>query len=197
MDYAPDSIYTTQTQINNNARNNAYGAIAAQRIGVGEEYGKDPVTGAVNENVDITNPYSRAALMNRTYSQQRAGNMNNYAARGQLISGAYAARMAEDTRSQNQDLAGLQRDLAGRRADWLAQGNTADATLAQANVDAEGQLMGRRMATDAPTFTQADVPAKPTPPPPDYNKFIAALAAKLTPKKTPAKKTSKKPKGKK
>jgi hypothetical protein len=194
MDYAPDSTYTTQTQLNQNARNNAYGAIAAQRIAVGEEYGMDPTTGAVNANVDVTNPYSRAALMNRTYSQQRAGNMNNYAARGQLISGAYAARMAEDTRSQNQDRAGLERDLAGRRADWLAQGNAADANLSQNNLDAEGALMGRRMAVDAPTFSAPDNPANPTPPPPDYTKFIAALAAKITPKKP---KKPKKPKGKK
>lgn len=194
MDYAPDSIYTTQTQLNQNARNNAYGAIAAQRIAVGEEYGMDPATGAINANVDVTNPYSRAALMNRTYSQQRAGNMNNYAARGQLISGAYAARMAEDTRNENQDRAGLERELAGRRADWLVQGNTADANLSQNNLDAEGELMGRRMAVDAPTFSAPDNPANPTPPPPDYTKFIAALAARMAPKKP---KTPKKKKGKK
>lgn len=196
MDYAPDSTYTTQTQQNQNVRNNAYGAIAAQRISAGEEYGLDPTTGAVNANVDVTNPYSRAALMNRTYSQQRAGNMNNYAARGQLISGAYAARMAEDTRNQNQDLAGLQRELAGRRADWLTGENTANADLAQGNINAEGDLMGRRMAVDAPTFGAADNPANPTPPPPDYTKFIAALAARMTPK-TPKKPKTKKPKGKK
>jgi hypothetical protein len=194
MDYAPDPTYIQQAQANKNVRDNAYGAIAAQRINVGEEYGMDVDTGAVNANVDVTNPYSRAALMNRTYAQQRAGNMNNYAARGQLISGAYAARMAEDAQNQNQDLAGLQRDLASRRADWLSQGNSADANRAQSDISAEEALMGRRMAVDAPTFSQADKPANPTPPPPDYSKFIAALAAKLT-KPTPKK--TKKPKGKK
>ena len=43
----------------------------------------------IDSNVDVTNPYSRAALLKRSYLQNRAGNTNSMAARGQMHSSAY------------------------------------------------------------------------------------------------------------
>lgn len=54
--------------------------------------------------VDTSNPYSRAALLQRSYDQSRAGNQTSYAARGQGYSGALvnaqaAAKTGFDTGS--------------------------------------------------------------------------------------------------
>lgn len=68
----------------------------------------DPSTGA-RGGVDTSNPYSRAALLQKSYNQgkersQRTfdvgtrGNLNSMAARGQLYSGALRRRQAEQQR---------------------------------------------------------------------------------------------------
>jgi hypothetical protein len=41
-----------------------------------------------NGQVDPSNPYSRAALLERNFSQQQAGDTNSFASQGQLYSGA-------------------------------------------------------------------------------------------------------------
>ena len=154
----------------------------------------DVNTGLISDNVDITNPYSRAAMMNRSYATNKASNMNSYANRGLLTSGAYARRLASAAQTNNQNRAGLEQDWTTASLGWKGQENQADADLARARVAANRSLIERRMATDAAVFERKDVPKDPTPPPPDYTSFLSAIATKLTTPKPPEKPTPKPPK---
>lgn len=80
----------------NNFRSNLTGGQTRLAAELGVSYDPAPTAdnpvGAANfridDNVDVTNPFSRAALLKRSYLQTQAGNKNSLAARGQLRSGA-------------------------------------------------------------------------------------------------------------
>lgn len=48
---------------------------------------------------DTSNPYSRAKLLEETYKRSQRGTLNNYAAQGQLYSGAYGRMQGENKRN--------------------------------------------------------------------------------------------------
>jgi hypothetical protein len=198
----PDEAYTQEIAGYGNSRNNIFAAIAAQRIATGEQYGVDVNSGLIKDNVDVTNPYSRAAMMNRAYASNKAGNMNSYANRGLLTSGAYARRIEAAAQTNNQNRQGLENDWTNARLGWLSQENNADADLARSKVAAQRALMERRMTQEAATFAREDAPAADPTPPPDYSQIFADLlrglaastqaAAPATTKK-PTTKNTKKP----
>lgn len=71
---------------------------------------------------DPSNPFSRAALLERTYQQQRSGTLNSYAGAGQLYSGALTRARDADRFNYEQGRGALRgsydetlRDLAVRR----------------------------------------------------------------------------------
>lgn len=68
-------------------RNQTMVGLAAERAQLGSiyGYGQRP-DGSVFD--DVSNPYSRAAVLQTLYDQHKAGNTNSMAARGQLYSGA-------------------------------------------------------------------------------------------------------------
>ena len=51
--------------------------------------------------VDPSNPFSKMALLQRSYLQSQAGDMNSFAAMGQYTSGAYNRAKAETTHENN------------------------------------------------------------------------------------------------
>lgn len=60
---------------------------------IGSSYGYDAMGG-----IDVNNPYSRAALLQESYTRSRAANQNGMAAQGQLYSGALKDAQSESTR---------------------------------------------------------------------------------------------------
>jgi hypothetical protein len=64
--------------------------------------------------IDPSNPYSRAALLQHTYQQTQRGTMNSYAASGQLYSGALGRAQGENTRQYSIQDAALREGLAGQ-----------------------------------------------------------------------------------
>lgn len=104
-------------------RDGTFGLLDEQENRLGLEYGiefdrtpvdvngdgKPDYTKATNfriaDNVDVTNPYSRAALLKKSWQQARTGNTNSMAAAGQLYSGAYnrAQRNTDDQYQQGQN----------------------------------------------------------------------------------------------
>lgn len=140
-----DGLYNTSKSNIQTGLNNLQGYLTAGGNQLGLEYGidfdrdpTDPLKGSnfrIGENVDVTNPFSRAALLARSHKQNVAGNTNSMAARGQLYSGALQnAQNAEGLNYLGGQNA-LKTDFAGRfgglYGQWLqAQREGSDADLA-------------------------------------------------------------------
>lgn len=115
-----------------------------QSKGLGYEYGIDTGTADPTTydpahppaftvdwaNVDVTNPFSRAALLKRSHQANERGNTNNYAARGQLYSGAL--QNAQDTEGfnyqggQNALISDFGKQQSGLYGQWLQARQAAD-----------------------------------------------------------------------
>lgn len=148
-----------------------------QRGQLGSTFGLgiDP-SGAVFE--DVSNPYSRAATLQKLYDQSRRGTGTTMAARGQLYSGAMqnAQNQNAQTNLQRRDemirqFMAAQQDL--RQRELSAGGAHADA-LAQAGSDAVMRALANR------PDPASVIPAGPPPPP--------TVVVPARPAKKPAKK---------
>jgi hypothetical protein len=133
----------------NNAYNSAMAAIGARRVASGEDYGFDTTTGTMLANVDVSNPFSRAALMNRSFRQQDRTMRGGFGVGNRLTSGAYAAALSSNQFGQLGRQRGLEREfkdlLAGYSAGESDALNSRETTKAQLM----GELIQRRMQQDA------------------------------------------------
>lgn len=93
--------------------------------------------------VDPNNPYSRAALLAKSYREAKAGTTNSMASQGQLYSGAL--RNAQDVNdSQNlQQTDAMQKGLLRFLAENTTQGARADSQYWTDRVRAYGRMVGR------------------------------------------------------
>lgn len=104
-----DSTYNAnQSGIQQNL-NNLKSALLGQGVNLGQNYGvsfdasptaANPLAATnyrVEDNVDVSNPFSKAGLLKRTYQQSRRGTTNSYAANGQLYSGALGRAQDSNT----------------------------------------------------------------------------------------------------
>jgi hypothetical protein len=150
-----------------------------QRLGGLSDYGYsatfDPNGNVVGIARDPNNPYSQSALMKKHFDQQRTGNTNSYAARGQLYAGSLQNAQNATTDNYNQADNGLQRSVMA----FLARNQQ---QRGQASVDYElgsGQALGDSVARGStnPLYDPTTAPgaAKPA---------VAPVAA-LVPKKKP------------
>jgi hypothetical protein len=109
-------------------------ALDQQRLGGLSDYGYsatfDPNGNVVGIARDPNNPYSQSALMKKHFDQQRTGNTNSYAARGQLYAGSLQNAQNATTDNYNQADNGLQRSVMA----FLARNQQ---QRGQANVDYE------------------------------------------------------------
>lgn len=101
---------------------------------------------AIDPNVDVNNPFSRAALLNRSFRQEKNRTLNGYAAAGQLYSGAL--KNAQTTNQFNFDQA--QNDLInaalGALGGYNQQAASAYSTQQQAILDAQLQALQAALA---------------------------------------------------
>jgi hypothetical protein len=126
----------------------------------GIDYTGDPVNGAsgfnIADNVDVTNPFSRAALLKKSYQQATAGNTNSMAARGQLYSGALQNAQNETGRQNLQAQDSLIKDFSGRFGGLYQQWLDGQGAATTQGVDAQVAATGRH---------QNDPVIAPAPPP--------------------------------
>lgn len=108
--------------------------------------------------VDPNNPYSRAALLAKSYREAKSGTTNSLASQGQLYSGAL--RNAQDVNdSQNlQQTDSMQKALLRFLADNTKQGSRADSEYWTGRGGAYGRMVGRNPTNPlyAPTGETAD-----------------------------------------
>jgi hypothetical protein len=91
---APDAAYLGQVAANNRPYETGLAQLPGNLQALGSQYGysysqdpSNPLSVSVG-GVDTSNPYSRAALLQRSYDNTKRGNTTSLAARGQLYSGA-------------------------------------------------------------------------------------------------------------
>jgi hypothetical protein len=142
-------------------RDVTYTGLEQQRQGAYLQYGyKQDANGQIT--FDATNPYSQAAMAKRQYDQQRAGNTNSMAARGQLYSGALTNAQNATSMQEGQTNDTLQKQFAS----FLAR---TEAAKAQAGVDYEMGMAGAlgtrvQNAASSPLYDPVTPPV-PAPPP--------------------------------
>lgn len=154
---APDIRDATYNDAINNAwRNlgNTTASIAGQQALLRGSYGYNP-----DGSVDLSNPFSRAALLTRTYQQNRAGTQNSYAARGQMTSGAYNRMQGSNLFNYQQGQDALQKSYLQENANLLAQltgaQNQYGDTASQAAADALARSIQARNASTGAAATPA------------------------------------------
>lgn len=93
----------------------------------GFQLNRDPSTGfATAGGLDLSNPFSKMSLLQRSYETSKRSTSNQYAAMGQGFSGAFGAQQRENTHGYQQDYNALTQQFA----DLLA-GFTQDRVNAQ------------------------------------------------------------------
>lgn len=149
-DGAPDDAASTLAKsAAENAYNQLLSSVAAQRVAAGEEFGYDPNTGGESANVDVTNPYSRAALMNRSFRQKDRMTTGSFGMGGRLSSGAFAAALESNRFDQGGQRKALQREFAQKLLDYRSQEQGAEQTKAVTLAQIQADLINRRMQQDA------------------------------------------------
>lgn len=97
----------------------------------------------IDPNVDVTNPFSRAALLKRSHQQATRGNTNSYASQGQLYSGALQNAQNEAGRQNLEAQDSLIKDFTskfgGLYQNWLAGNTDAGTQTINAQVAATGR----------------------------------------------------------
>jgi hypothetical protein len=118
----------TAAKINNQVANNT------------SDIGAD-ANGNINySNIDVTNPFSKAALLQRNFNQQQARDTNSYAAQGQQRSGAMIRQRANTQFGFEQGQDQLQKSLS----QMLAEANL---QRSQADVDRGGAISAGLLAS--------------------------------------------------
>lgn len=121
----------------------------------------------IDDNVDVTNPFSRAALLKTSYNQQQAGNKNSYAARGMTNAGALqnAQNQAATGFLQGQDSITKQAGsfVGDAIAQWIAAQNSAGSQSSAAAGDAFNR---NRDLPGSPYYVPPPAPEQAPPPPP-------------------------------
>jgi hypothetical protein len=97
-------------------------AQAAYQTGkIRQRYGVDDASNPYSESAnlkyeygigDTSNPYSRAKMLQKSYEESKMGNMNSFAAQGQLYSGAYQKTQADRDVQRGNDETVMQRGFS-------------------------------------------------------------------------------------
>lgn len=141
-----EAMFNADTNANTTSYKNDIAGYQYGENQAGSDYGfqiqRDPTTGYVNTDaslaaVDPNNPFSKMALLSRSYQQEQSGNLNSYAAQGQHNSGAYNRQVANAQFNNEQGKDTLKKAFAdvvnkstlGRNAsaNTLAANNTSSA----------------------------------------------------------------------
>jgi hypothetical protein len=131
----------------------------------------DPATGLAGDpniqvtGIDTSNPYSRAALLQRSFDQTKAGNTNSYAARGQLYAGSLNNAQGAAQTNFNTSSDQLRGQFNEQVRQWLTGLGGARLGAGAARTGALGDLVQRSLQDPVmPTApAAAPVPVAPKP----------------------------------
>lgn len=175
----PDPVLIAQQAANNRPYLDAIGAAPADlsRLGSDYGYGVNYTPGQVDDSglatvgdatigeLDTSNPYSRAALLQKSYTNNRQANTTNLAARGQLYSGALQKTQEGQQTAFNQGSEANRRGFQDAIRAYIGGLGATRNNALQGNASALGDSTARAAANPAPsTVTYAGVsynPAKP------------------------------------
>ena len=94
---------------------------------------------------DTANPFSRASLLNQSFTTDRKMSMGGYANRGLLTSGAYGRAQYRDADRYNRGASDLQKEFASRLGEYRAQRGQAYSNYDSSNIDDRRQLVERAL----------------------------------------------------
>lgn len=138
-----DPLYTEQLGLNQRGLDTAMAGIGYGRTQIGQEYGYDP-----SGNLNPSNPFSRAALLQRSYQQGQAGTTTTMAAGGQLYSGAHQRNLDEGTHRYAASEDALKRAAAQAYQGLTEREAQALSEYEQGNLDARDASLGRANPED-------------------------------------------------
>lgn len=152
--YLPDSYYTeqmglTDSKLNDaiagatndeNALANAYG-VTYNRDGSGNIAGT-----SIADNVDVTNPFSKAALLKQSYGRSQRSTTNSYAGMGQFGSGAYENAQKQNTFNNEQGRDSIIKNFSQGIQGILERRKAAQQLAAEEKLAAERALLERQIA---------------------------------------------------
>ena len=143
---------------------NSEAEVTAQEANVRQEYGFD----------DVSNPFNRAAMLQRSYVQSQTRQMNS--AGNQLYSGAYQNATNESRFQYDKSHDTLRRDYAGQLNALKSRRATIQSEAEQRRIDAEAArvdaaVANRPTADEAPETAAA---ARPRPIPAYYHNLSPA-----------------------
>ena len=131
---------------------------------------------------DPNNPFSKAALLKRTYDQRRRSTGGQMAAAGQLYAGAYQSGQDVVNRGQLQDTDVLQTNLQAFLARNTGQRGAAETTYQTGVGQAEAARLARLEELENPLYEpETDLPAAPA----GFSKPKAKPKPKPKPKPAP------------
>lgn len=133
-----DPTYESQGALNQQQLDQALAALQYQRGRTGYDTGFN-----AQGQVDLSNPFSQAKLLERTFQQGQRGTTNQMAAGGQLYSGALQRNLDEGAFRYGADFDRLRQAALDRFNQLGQQEQQARTGFAQGNIDAYSDRLGR------------------------------------------------------
>lgn len=126
-------------------REDTYSQLGYQDLRAANDYGfkvdfHDHVADAI-PTFDPTNPFSKMALLQRAFEQGRKGDETNYAAQGQLFSGAYQRQVGERQFGQDANTDALKKAFQDAINNSNQQRHNAELTYGQGESDANKEML--------------------------------------------------------
>ena len=152
--YLPDSFYTEQIGLSNSKLNDAIAGATNDENALGTAYGvtykrdnSGNISGiSIADNVDVTNPFSKAALLKQSYGRSQRSTKNSYAGMGQFGSGAYENAQKQNTFNNEQGRDSIIKNFSQGIQGILERRKAAQQLAAEEKLAAERALLERQIA---------------------------------------------------
>lgn len=162
-----DATYNNTVGANNQTLSDALLQIGYQRGQLNTGYGFQPIFDAAGnitgENFDASNPFSKAALLQKSYTQNKASYGQNLAGRGQLYSSSYQNAQDYAGTQYGQGYDTLKRSYEQGQQGLTAQAAAARNAAASGNANAYGAWVDRGLATKPPGIDPGETPLAAAP----------------------------------
>lgn len=169
-DYRDDENYGRTVAIANAQLQNAITGVESQRRELGINYGLGEMGGSV-----VSNPYSRAALLQKSYDQNQRRTQNAMAAAGQLYSGSTQNARNFNTGNYSQGRDSLQKDFDARLGQTTLQEQQANDRFFSTKEAAEAKARQDAQKTKAATIFDSPYYKKPEKFKPNYKPLIKPI----------------------
>lgn len=158
-----DPIYSNDLGIAQRTHDTTVSGLYTQRANTAADYGYTPTydeQGLIRSlAVDPNNPYAKANLLKKSYTESRARNLNSFASRGQLYAGSLGVAQNIADEGYQQGSNALQSAFTRFIANNQGQINATNTDYANALASADSQRVARASAND----TGETAPPPPAP----------------------------------